>query len=171
MSFKSSHSLNLKLTSLFQFFLLLIAAMYIITADAQAGGSNKYPKCYIGTYLVEEGSGTASTWTLGARGVITITSSAQKALNFSDAQGAWISTGKLEAQATLVDFSFDNEGALLNIAKINVDMNFTDKNCEAVEGSFTVYFYQPDVDPLDPDSVPDNILTDTFTGQRINVEQ
>lgn len=150
-------------------FILTIAA-YTFTTQAQAGGSGNYPKCFIGTYLVEEGSGTTSIWSLGARGVITITSSAQAALNFSNAQGAWIRTGKLQAQTTSLDFSFDGDGVLLNIAKVNADLQFTDKDCGEIEGGFTVYFYQPGVDPLDPDSVPENITTDSFTGQRVTVE-
>jgi hypothetical protein len=32
-------------------------------------------------------------------------------------------------------------------------------------------FYEPGVDPLDPDSVPENVVSDTFTGRRVTVEQ
>lgn len=156
---------------LFQVLFLLMFAAYAFTAEARADGGDKYPKCFIGTYLVEEGNGTRSIWSLGARGVIMITSSAQPALDFSDAQGAWIRTGKLRASATFLDFSFDGEGDLLNIAKVNADIRFTDKSCANIEGEFTVYFYEPDVDPLDPDSEPENAITDSFTGKRVTVEQ
>lgn len=151
--------------------LILSIVIYVFTTEARAGGSDKYPKCFVGTYLVEEGSGTTSIWSLGARGVMMITSSAQPALNFSDAQGAWIRTGKLRASATSLDFSFDGEGDLLNIAKVNADLRFTDKSCAEMEGEFTVYFYEPGVDPLDPGSVPENAITDSFTGKRVTVEQ
>ncbi|HVY55133.1 MAG TPA: hypothetical protein VHC46_05190 [Thermodesulfobacteriota bacterium] len=157
--------------SLLRILLILTMSACVFISDARAGGSDKYPKCFIGTFLVKEGNGTTSVWSLGARGVLMITSSAQEALNFSTAQGAWVRTGKLQAQATSLDFSFDSEGGLINTAKVNADLTFTDKNCGAMEGEFTVYFYQPDVDPLDPDSVPENIITDTFTGQRVTVEQ
>jgi hypothetical protein len=146
-------------------------AVSLFAAEAQAGGSDKYPKCFIGTYLVEEGDGTKSIWSLGSRGVILITSSAQPSLNFSDAQGAWIRTSKLEASATSLDFSFDEEGNLLNVAKVNAGIRFADKNCREMEGEFTVLFYEPGVDPLDPDSVPENVVSDTFTGRRVLVEQ
>lgn len=152
-------------------FLTMTLAVSLFAAEAQAGGSDKYPKCFVGTYLVEEGNGTKSIWTLGARGVMLITSSAQPSLNFSDAQGAWVRTGKLEASATSLDFSFDGEGNLLNVAKVNADLSFTDKNCREIEGEFTVLFYEPGVDPLDPGSVPENAVSDTFTGRRVPVEQ
>ena len=156
---------------LFAIFLTMTLAVSLFAAEAQAGGSDKYPKCFIGTYLVEEGDGTKSIWSLGSRGVILITSSAQPSLDFSDAQGAWIRTGKLEASATSLDFSFDGEGNILNVAKVNAGIRFTDKNCREIEGEFTVLFFGPVVDPLDPDSVPENVVSDTFTGRRVTVEQ
>jgi hypothetical protein len=149
----------------------LSLSVFLIPDESLAGGSDKYPKCFIGTYLVEEGNGTKSIWSLGARGVIQITSSAQPSLNFSDAQGAWIRTGKLEAGATSLDFSFDDEGGPLSIAKVNAGIRFADKNCRAIEGEFTVLFYEPGVDPLDPDSVPENVVSDTFMGRRVTVEK
>lgn len=156
---------------LFFIFFSLSLAVSLIAAEAQAGGSDKYPKCFVGTYLVEEGNGTKSIWSLGSRGVILITSSAQPSLNFSDAQGAWIRTGKLEASATSLDFSFGAEGNLLNVAKVNAGIRFAGKNCGEIEGEFTVLFYEPGIDPLDPDSVPENVVSDTFTGRRVLVEQ
>ncbi|HKQ32115.1 MAG TPA: hypothetical protein VJV40_02845 [Thermodesulfobacteriota bacterium] len=134
MSISTPHS---RYVSLLKALLILTIVTYIFTTEVRAGGSDKYPKCFIGTYLVEEGNGTRSLWSLGARGVIMITSSAQPALNFSDAQGAWIRTDKLRASATSLDFSFDGEGNLLNIAKVNADIRFTDKNCADIEGEFT----------------------------------
>ena len=171
MSITRPHNRRLLFASLFQIVLVLTLAASVFTAESQAGGSDKYPKCFIGTYLIEEGSGTTSLWSLGARGVITITSSVQQALDFSSAQGAWIRTGKLRAATTSLDFSFDSNGDLLNIAKINADLQFRDKSCTEIEGEFTVYFYEPGVDPLDPGSVPENVITDTFTGRRVTVEE
>ena len=171
MSISKPHNRRLPSWSLFRALLVLTLAVSVFTAESRAGGSDKYPKCFIGTYLVEEGSGTTSLWSLGAKGVISITSSAQQALNFSSAQGAWIRTGKLRAATTSLDFSFDSGGGLLNIAKVNADLQFTDKHCSGIEGEFTVYFYEPGVDPLDPASVPENIVADTFTGRRVTVEE
>lgn len=168
MSISTPHS---RYVSLLMALLILSIVTYVFTTEARAGGSDKYPKCFVGTYLVEEGSGTTSIWSLGARGVIMITSSAQPALNFSDAQGTWIRTDKLRASATSLDFSFDGEGDLSNIAKVNADLRFTDKSCAEMEGEFTVYFYEPGVDPLDPGSVPESAITDSFTGKRVTVEQ
>ncbi|MEW6144973.1 MAG: hypothetical protein AB1598_08165 [Thermodesulfobacteriota bacterium] len=171
MNYRKPYRKHLSTVYLFLALSSLTLSVFLIPDESLAGGSDKYPKCFIGTYLVEEGNGTKSIWSLGARGIILITSSAQPSLNFSDAQGAWIRTGKLEASATSLDFSFDDEGGLLNIAKVNAAIRFTDKNCLGIEGEFTVLFYEPGVDPLDPDSVPDNVVSDTFTGQRVAVEQ
>ena len=139
--------------------------------DARADGSEKYPKCFVGTYLVDEGNGTKSLWSFGDRGVFLITSSAQHSLNFSNGQGAWIMAGKLRVSVISVDFSFETDGGLANIAKVSADVTFTDDKCSEVEGKFTVTFYATDVDPLDPDSVPENAVSDTFTGRRVKAEK
>jgi hypothetical protein len=170
----SNRSLYRSCQSCAYLFLILSSlslAVSLFSAEARAGGSDGYPKCFIGTYLVEEGSGTKSIWSLGARGIILITSSAQPSLNFSDAQGAWIRTGRLEASATSLDFSFDDQVGLTSIARINAGIRFADKNCREIEGEFAVSFFDPDVDPLNPESVPENVISDTFTGRRVAVGQ
>jgi hypothetical protein len=154
---------------------IITAAVVIVSAfgfapDAGAG-SKKFPKCFVGTFLVDEGNGTKSIWTFGSHGTFFVTSSAQAALNFTDEQGAWIRTGKLKAEAVSLDFSFNPDGSPANIAKVNVDVTFTDNDCGGIEGEFTVSFYAPDVDPLDLDSIPENVISDTFTGRRVSVEQ
>jgi hypothetical protein len=73
--------------------------------------------------------------------------------------------------ATSLDFSFDGEGNILNAAKVNAGIRFADEDCREIEGEFTVMFYEPGGDPLDPDSVPENVVSDTFTGRRVTVEQ
>jgi hypothetical protein len=154
---------------------VIAAAAVLISAlgfapDVNAG-SKSFPDCFVGTFLVDEGNGTKSLWTLGTGGVFFVTSSAQAALDFTDEQGAWIKTGKRRAGAISLDFSFDPDGGLANIAKVNADVTFTGNNCSGIEGDFTVSFYDPEVDPLDPDSVPENVVSDTFTGRRVTVEQ
>jgi hypothetical protein len=148
----------------------LIIMLAAIANDARADGSEKYPKCFVGTYLVDEGNGTKSLWSFGDRGVFLITSSAQSSLNFSNGQGAWIRAGKLRVSVISVDFSFETDGGLANIAKVNAEVTFTDNTCGEAEGEFTVSFYTTDVDPLDPNSVPENVVSDTFTGRRVKVE-
>lgn len=151
-----------------------IAAAALVSALGVApdvhAGSKSFSKCFVGTFLVDEGNGTKSLWTFGTGGVFFLTSSAQAALDFTDEQGVWIKTGRFRASATSIDFSFDPDGGLANIAKVNADVTFTDNNCSGIEGEFTVSFYAPDVDPLDPDSVPENVISDTFTGQRVRAE-
>ena len=145
--------------------------MVIFSVAASAGSdhasSRDFPSCFVGTFLVEEGSGTQSLWTFGPGGVMFITSSAQKALDFTDEQGSWKKTGRREAMGTTLDFSFNADGSLANIAKVNVDVTFSGRGCAGIDGGLTVSFYAPGVDPLDPDSVPENVVSDTFTGRRV----
>jgi len=155
-----------------QTFFVIAAALVSVMGlapDVYAGSEN-FPKCFVGTFLVDEGNGTKSLWTFGTGGVFFVTSSAQAALDFTDEQGAWRKTGKLRASATSLDFSFDPDGGLADIAKVNADVTFTDNSCSGIEGGFTVSFYAPDVNTLDPDSVPENVISDTFTGQRVRAE-
>lgn len=150
----------------------LAAAAILFLSFAAAGAAEHasprdFPSCFIGTFLVEEGNGTQSLWTFGPGGVMFITSSAQKALDFTDEQGAWKKTGRREAVGTTLDFSFNADGSLANIARVNIDATFSGRGCADVEGALTVSFYAPGVDPLDPDSVPENVVSDTFTGRRV----
>lgn len=146
------------------------AALFLLsftTLAAEHASPRDFPECFIGTFLVEEGNGTQSLWTFGPGGVMFITSSAQKALDFTDEQGAWKKTGRREAIATTLDFSFNADGSLANIARVNIDVTFSGRGCADIGGAFTVSFYAPGVDPLDPDSVPENVVSDTFTGRRV----
>ncbi len=150
---------------------LTAAAILLFSFPASAATSHAsprdFPSCFIGTFLVQEGNGAQSLWTFSPGGVMFITSSAQEALSFTDEQGAWKKTGKREAVATALDFSFNPDGSLANIAKVNSDIIFTGRSCGNIEGSFTVSFYAPGVDPLDPDSTPENVVSDTFAGKRV----
>ena len=150
---------------------LAAAAFLFLSLTASAATDHAsprdFPECFIGTFLVEEGSGTQSLWSFGPGGVMFITSSAQKALDFTDEQGAWRKTGKREAVATTLDFSFNADGSLANIARVNIDVTFSGRGCADIGGAFTVSFYAPGVDPLGPDSVPENVVSDTFTGRRV----
>ncbi len=161
-SFKKTRLLPALSTAAFLFLSLTASA-----ATADHASPRDFPECFIGTFLVEEGSGTQSLWTFGPGGVMFITSSAQKALDFTDEQGAWKKAGKREAVGTTLDFSFNADGSLANIAKVNVDVTFSGRGCAGIDGGLTVSFYAPGVDPLDPDSVPENVVSDTFTGRRV----
>jgi len=146
------------------------AALFLLsftTLAAEHASTRDFPECFIGTFLVEEGNGTQSLWTFGPGGVMFITSSAQKALDFTDEQGAWKKTGRREAVGTTLDFSFNADGSLANIARVNMDVTFSGRGCADIGGAFTVSFYAPGVDPLDPGSVPENVVSDTFTGRRV----
>lgn len=129
--------------------------------------------CIPGTYLVQESSGTQSLWTFSKDGTIQSASSAQGALNFSDAQGAWKQTRSREAKATFIDFNYggsDNGGfPPSGIARVDSELSFS-KKCATVEGSFELRFFDPETeDPLDPSTDTGGAISDTFTGRRVTV--
>ena len=132
--------------------------------------AGKFPKCYIGTYFIEEGSGTKSLWTLGARGTIIVTSSEQEELGFSTEQGSWEKSSSRQAKSIMLDFSFGEDGELINIARVDATINFIGSKCDEIEGSFTLRFFDNDEDPLNPDNSNGDPITDTFTGRRVSSE-
>ena len=153
---------------------LMLSAVLIIILGVLSHPSishaGKFPKCFIGTYLIEEGSGTISLWTFGARGTIIVTSSEQKELSFSTEHGSWEKSGSRQAKSTMLDFSFGEEGELSNLARVDVTTNFIGINCDEVEGSFTLRFFDKDEDPLNPDNSNGEPISDTFTGRRVSTE-
>ena len=147
--------------------LLLILAGLSYPANSNA---DTFPKCFIGTYLVEQETGTKSLWTFAARGTLAITSSAQQLLNFSTEHGAWEKSSRREAKATALDFSFGDEGELINIARVDATINFNGNSCDEIEGEFTLRFFEPDQDPLNPDGSSGSPITETLTGRRVTIK-
>lgn len=143
--------------------LILAGLCYPFNSNADT-----FPKCFIGTYLLEEGDGTKSLWTFGARGTIIATSSSQKALSFSTEHGSWEKSGRKQAKSTMLDFSFGENGELINIARVDATINFNGKNCDEIEGEFTLRFFEPSQDSLNPENSNGEPITDTFTGRRVN---
>ena len=126
-------------------------------------------KCIVGTYLIEEGSGTRGIWTFNKDGNFIGTSSAQSLLNFSALQGVWEKTGHRAVTATLLDFSFDDQGNLLNIARVDIFVRGHGKKCENVDGEFSLRFFEDGEDPLKPETDTGQPFLDLFSGRRITV--
>ena len=133
--------------------------------------SNDLGGCIHGSYLFQEGSGTQSLWTFSKDGTVQTSSSAQGALNFSDAYGAWKQTRSWHATAIVLDFNYN--GSIGNgfppssIARVDAVLSFS-KNCKNVQGSFELRFFDPETeDPLDRNSDTGTPISDTFTGRRI----
>ena len=128
--------------------------------------------CFPGTYLVVEGSGTQSLWTLSHDGALQVTSSAERAFGFSHIQGVWKKTGARDAKARGLDFNFSetpvNSGVPpSNIARLDIVMSFADK-CEEMEGSFELRVFNPSDDPLDSNGSV--AASDTFSGRRFSID-
>jgi len=149
-----------------------LSILFFVVALCPASNSlaDTFPKCFIGSYLLEQGSGIMSLWTFGARGTLIVTSSSQKALSFSTEHGSWHKSAQKQAKSTMLDFSFGEDGELINIARIDATTNFNGNNCEEIEGEFTLRFFEPDQDPLNIESASGEPITDTFTGRRVNSE-
>jgi hypothetical protein len=126
--------------------------------------------CIVGTYLIEEGSGTRGLWEFSKEGNFTGTSSAQPLLNFSTLQGVWKSVRGGAAKATVLDFSFDDQGNLINIARVDIRIRGAGKKCQTLEGEFVLRFFEEGEDPLQPPTDTGDPYMDLFTGQRITVD-
>lgn len=154
-----------KVQNITMLILVLAALFWPIGANADS-----FPKCFVGTYFIEEGSGTKSLWTLGALGTIIVTSSSQEALNFSTEHGSWEKSARKQARSTMLDFSFGDNGELTSIARIDAIINFIGRNCDEVGGEFTLRFFEPDQNPLNPEESNEEPVTDSFTGRRVEAK-
>ena len=147
------------------FILLFSGSSSFAGVNAVQGG------CIPATYLIQEAAGAQSLWTFSKDGTIQIASSAQAALNFSDAHGAWKPSGSRKAKATILDFSYGPNPPPNAVARIDAELTFS-KKCSTVEGSFELRFFDPETeDPLDPESDSGDALSDTFTGRRVTTKK
>jgi hypothetical protein len=139
----------------------------VSSSDAGAQGG-----CFPGTYLVVEGSGTQSLWTLSDDGAFQVTSSAERAVGFSHIQGVWKKTSPRDAKARGLDFDF-NETRVKSgvppsqISRIDIVMRFAEK-CEKMEGSLELRLFKPNDDPFDSNRPAAS--SDTFSGRRVSID-
>ena len=128
--------------------------------------------CFPGTYLVVEGSGTQSLWTLSQDGTFHIASSAERAFDFSHIQGVWAKAGARDAKARGLDFTFNqtpvNGGVPPSqITRLDALMTFAQR-CDEMEGTFELRVFNPNDDPLN--SNPPAISSDIFSGRRVSID-
>lgn len=138
------------------------------TAQASAS-AQAFPASCAGTYLIQEGSGTQSLWSLEKDGVMLGASSAQAAFNFTHQQGTWEMNGEAGVKAVLLDFSFDANGALINTGRVDIQLHTVGNGCANVAGQFTLRFYEAGEDPLNPGSDTGQPISDTFSGRRLKI--
>jgi hypothetical protein len=153
-------------------FVLSIASFLLSSTSASSRDAGAQGGCFPGTYLVVEGSGTQSLWTLSQDGGFQITSSAERAFGFSHIQGVWKKTGARDAKARGLDFNFKetpvNGGVPPSqIARLDIVMRFAER-CEEMEGSFELRAFNPNDDPLDSNTPA--IASDTFFGRRVSID-
>jgi hypothetical protein len=152
--------------------LIVLSIVFVGFSEPQPSAARD--GCIPGTYLVKEGSGTQSLWTLSEDGTLHITSSAEVAFNFSPLQGAWRQSGRGQAKAVALDFDFISnpigDGAPpASIARLDISISFS-RECNEIEGDLELRFFDPKTeDPLDPATSAGMPTTDSFTGRRIRV--
>ena len=121
-----------------------------------------------GTYLMAEAGGATSLWTLEADGTFFATSSLQGILKFSDQQGNWEKHGNDGIKGAVLALVFDDDGALLNVSRVDVSLHTVGNGCDNIAGSLEVRELTAGEDPLDPGTdTGDPIATDTVTGRRV----
>jgi len=152
----------------------VIVLLLVVVGFSDPHPSEARNGCIPGAYLVKEGSGTQSLWTLSEDGTLHITSSAEVAFNFSHLQGAWRHSGRGRAKAVALDFDFISnpigDGAPpASIARIDISISFS-QECNEIEGNLELRFFDPKTeDPLDPTTSAGIPTADSFTGRRVRV--
>ena len=147
--------------------LLLANSTIVSSRDTGSEGG-----CFPGTYLVVEGSGTQSIWTLSQDGAFNVTSSAESAFGFSHIQGVWKKTGARDAKARGFDFNFSDapvNGGVppAQIARLDIAMKFA-LQCKEIEGRFELRAFNANEDPLSS-HIP-ALAFDTFSGRRVTID-
>lgn len=149
--------------------LLPAAGTHASSAKSANGVWGEFGKYVAGTFYVKEGNGTISLWTFNRDGTMTGASSAQVELDFGTQHGTWKRIGPRDIAAVHLDFSYDETGALENVARVDYSVHFS-RDFRRFEGEFTVRFFNPETqDPLDLSTYAGEIETDTFTGRRLTV--
>jgi hypothetical protein len=164
------HTMKYRLLALA--FLLSIPVILLNVTTGSSRDAGTQGGCFHGTYLVVEGSGTQSLWTLSDDGGFQVTSSAEKAFGFSHIQGVWKKTGARDAKARGLDFTFrDNavSGGVppAQIVRIDIEMRFAEK-CRVIEGDFELRVFDHNDDPLTSNTPPD--ASETFSGRRVTID-
>jgi hypothetical protein len=145
---------------------LLALTLFLGSSGALLAGG--FPASCAGTYLMAEGGGATSLWTLETDGAFFASSSLQSLLNFSDQKGSWEKDGFQGAKGVLLALVFDGGGALLNVSRVDVAFHTVGNGCDRIAGSLVVREFTGSEDPLDPSTdTGDPIATDTFTGRRV----
>ncbi len=124
-------------------------------------------KLIAGTYLLTEGDD-------GGSRIVTITAdgnwfgihSYQLDNKFSNQQGVWEKTGKMEITVRTLNFSSLDDGVGSSLFSFTVEF---DKTYRQVSGELSGKLFPPGVDPLDPVAVPTKTFSNTFTGKRLTV--
>lgn len=152
-------------------FVLSIPPFLLSSTIVSSRGTGAQGGCFAGTYLVVEGSGTQSLWTLSQDGGVQITSSAERAFDFSHIQGVWEKTGARDAKARGLDFNFSDtpvNGGVppSQIARLDILMKFA-PGCGEMEGAFELRAFGPNDDPLASDAPA--VAFDTFFGRRVSI--
>jgi hypothetical protein len=149
--------------------LLAIALLMGSSATLLANG---FPASCAGTYLMAEGGGATSLWTLEADGAFFASSSLQSLLNFSDQKGSWEKDGSQGAKGVLLALVFGDGGALLNVSRVDISLHTVGTGCDTIAGSLEVREFTGGEDPLNPSTdTGDPIATDTFTGRRVKANR
>ena len=54
-----------------------------------------------------------------------------------------------------------------NIARVDIDITFKGDNCEEIEGSFELRFFDDNEDPFDITSDDGEVTEEAFTGRKL----
>jgi hypothetical protein len=143
-----------------------LATFLLLGSAAMAAGG--FPTSCAGTYLIAEGGGATSLWTLGADGTFFATSSLQPLVNFSEQKGSWEKDGANGAKGVVLALVFGDNNELINVSRVDISLHTVGSGCDNIAGSLEVREFTGGEDPLDPTTdTGEPIATDTVTGRRV----
>ncbi len=147
---------------------LTLLALLLLAGSSSTLSAAGFPAHCAGTYLLAEGGGATSLWTIEADGAFFATSSLQPLVNFSDQPGSWEQDGSRDARGVLLALVFNEDGSLHDVSRVDVTFHTVGNGCDTIAGSLEVRAFEEGEDPLDISTDDEGpFATDTFTGRRV----
>ena len=149
------------------FLFISILGSNVAKADSTLGKKMVESYLIVGTYLLTEANeGGSRIITITADGSWYGVHSLQFDENFSNQQGLWKKIERRTITARTLNFALLEDGVGSSLFSFTIEF---DKSYSQITGELSGKTFPPDVDPLDPDALPINTFSNTFTGKRLIV--
>jgi len=75
-----------------------------------------------------------------------------------------------EISAILLDFSFNDAGEPINVARLDVVLRKASRMCDKLKGELTLQFFEDGEDPRDPSTDAGKPVRHTLEGRRLTIK-